>query len=188
MKATSAQADGINLHGNIKGALVHDVYIENTGDDTLALWGAESFPEQITFANAVAVNPGIMRPNWYGNCVATYGLRSVIFANITCEAPTLEQPIPQPGGGEVNIDTSMFVFYTSFGGSYPSGNSIYIKGWNFKNLQGTGYTVQEGSLNTFKPGKMVWTKAENGILAPFYLPDKKQEVNVIACEGLKDEC
>ncbi|CAK9084173.1 unnamed protein product [Durusdinium trenchii] len=136
--ATSAQADGINLHGNIKGALVHDVYIENTGDDTLALWGAESFPEQITFANAVAVNPGIMRPNWYGNCVATYGLRSVIFANITCEAPTLEQPIPQPGGGEVNIDTSMFVFYTSFGGSYPSGNSIYIKGWNFKNLQGTG--------------------------------------------------
>lgn len=50
------------------------------------------------------------------------------------------------------------------------------------------YTVQEGSLNTFKPGKMVWTKAENGILAPFYLPDKKQEVNVIACEGLKDEC
>eukprot|EP00913_Durusdinium_trenchii_P009156 g8605.t1 len=97
MKATSAQADGINLHGNIKGALVHDVYIENTGDDTLALWGAESFPEQITFANAVAVNPGIMRPNWYGNCVATYGLRSVIFANITCEAPTLEQPIPQPG-------------------------------------------------------------------------------------------
>lgn len=74
----------------------------------------------------------------FRGCRARTGESEVIFANITCEAPTLEQPIPQPGGGEVNIDTSMFVFYTSFGGSYPSGNSIYIKGWNFKNLQGTG--------------------------------------------------
>lgn len=37
MKATSAQADGINLHGNIKGALVHDVYIENTGNSVHSL-------------------------------------------------------------------------------------------------------------------------------------------------------
>ena len=34
---------------------------------------------------------------------------------------------------------------------------------------------------------MVWSKAQNGILAPFYLPDKKQEVNVIACSE-EDEC
>ncbi len=28
---------------------------------------------------------GIMRPNWYGNCVATYGLKSVLFANLVCK-------------------------------------------------------------------------------------------------------
>jgi len=31
-------------------------------------------PQQdIVFKDCAAVNPGIMRPNWYGNCVATYG-------------------------------------------------------------------------------------------------------------------
>ena len=29
--------------------------------------------QDIVFQDCVAVNPGIMRPNWYGNCVATYG-------------------------------------------------------------------------------------------------------------------
>ena len=29
--------------------------------------------EDILFKDCVAINPGIMRPKWYGNCVATYG-------------------------------------------------------------------------------------------------------------------
>ena len=37
-----------------------------------ALWGAKLNPENVTFRRNVAVNPGILRPNWYGNCVATY--------------------------------------------------------------------------------------------------------------------
>ena len=124
--------------------LFSQVFIENTGDDTYALWGANANPqvgrqgqftikesmterfvslcpaslgviycniyiyyhhitvpfipkvtrggtihlrgvrrstlhhtpcplEDILFKDCVAINPGIMRPKWYGNCVATYG-------------------------------------------------------------------------------------------------------------------
>ena len=44
----------------------------SAGDDVYALWGAKLNPENVTFRRNVAVNPGILRPNWYGNCVATY--------------------------------------------------------------------------------------------------------------------
>ena len=105
--------------------------------------GGDSNPSKILFVNSTAVNPGILRPNWYGNCVATYGLQSVIFRQLTCKAPSLTKPIPQPQSGEIAIDTSMFVFYTSFGGSYPSNNSVRIEGWSFEDLSGQSYRAGE---------------------------------------------
>ena len=173
----SAQADAINLHGRVRDAVVEFVYFENTGDDMYVLWGGDANPANVTFRNCIAVNPGIMRPNWYGNCVATYGLKSVVFDSITCRAPAPQHPILQPESGESCIDTSMFVFYTSFGGSYPTDNSITIKNWTFQDLDGRPYTSEEGSQTTYTPGKMVWTRAA-GVLAPFYLPNQKQQVNV----------
>ena len=165
-----------------------NVFIENTGDDTYALWGANANPQDILFKDCVAINPGIMRPKWYGNCVATYGLKSVVFENITCKASSPEDPIPQPGSGEIMIDTSMFVFYTSFGGSYPSDNAVCIRGASFMNLSGQKYTPLEGSLKVYEPHKMVWTPTEDGVLAPFYLPSKTQQVNVKACLSGSTDC
>ena len=174
----TAQADAINLHGNVQGALVESVHFENTGDDMYVLWGANSNPANVTFRNCAAVNPGIMRPNWYGNCAATYGLKSVTFDGISCRAPAPEHPIQQPETGEVCIDTSMFVFYTSFGGDYPIDNNVTIKNWTFQDLKGNAYTPAEGSMDVYSPGKMVWTRTAKQALAPFYLPNQKQQVNV----------
>ena len=174
----TAQADAINLHGYLQGALVESVYFENTGDDMYVVWGANANPENVTFRSCTAVNPGIMRPNWYGNCVATYGLKEVTFDSITCRAPTPQHPILQPESRESCIDTSMFVFYTSFGGSYPVDNSITIKNWTFHDLAGKAYTPEEGSLSKYSQGKMVWTRTKEQLLAPFYLPNQQQQVNV----------
>ena len=58
-----------------------------------AVWGADLNPQNVTWADNVAVNPGILRPNWYGNCVATYGLRSVSFRNLTCKVLTHHQEL-----------------------------------------------------------------------------------------------
>jgi len=180
--ASSLQADGINLHGGIDNARVQNVYMQNTGDDVYALWGAASNPTNIVFKDSVAVNPGILRPNWYGNCVATYGLKSVLFENLTCRAPTLEHPISMPGDGQVSIDTSMFAFYSSFWASYPTGNSVEIKGWTFEDLEGSSYHAGDGSMNTYEPGKMVWTKSDNGVVAPYYTitDSSSQHINVVA--------
>jgi hypothetical protein len=63
--SSATQADGINLHGRVARAVVEHTYIENTGDDVYALWGAALYPTNVTFQHSVAVNPGILRPNWY---------------------------------------------------------------------------------------------------------------------------
>ena len=142
-----------------------------------------------------------MRPNWYGNCVATYGFKSVLFENLTCKAPTLLHPLPNH-----HPDTTMFIFYTSFGGNCkfnfilcflvsgnaqkvtdvctdPPGNAITLKGWSFENMSGNSYTARNGIIwdGHLVSRKMVWTKADvdkGGIVAPYYFPTKKQQVNV----------
>eukprot|EP00435_Cladocopium_sp_Y103_P002187 s2876_g1.t1 len=70
-----------------------------------------------------------------------------------------------------------------FGGSYASGNTVCIRDWSFTDLNGKKYTPVDGSMEVYKPHKMVWTRAGNGVLAPFYLPSKKQQVNVKVCSG-----
>lgn len=181
--SAATQADGINLHGYVHEVLVEDVYLQNSGDDLLALWGADGNPENVTFRDSTVVNPGILRPRWYGNCGATYGLRSVVFSNITCRAPTLTNPID---GNASHIDTSMFSFYTSFGGVYPPGNRVDLDGWTFTDLAGKPYTAAEGSMGGPLPGKMAWTRADKGkgdAVAPYYVVGGKQQVNVYVNDG-----
>ncbi|CAJ1415813.1 unnamed protein product [Effrenium voratum] len=177
--ARSAQADAINLHGYVRGALVQNVYFENTGDDMFVLWGAGLGPENVTFKDTVAVNPGILRPNWYGNCAATYGAKSVVFDGLTCKAPTLAHPIPSPANGDVTIDTSLLVVWTSFGAKYPEGNNVTLARWRFEDLQGKIYTPAAGSFKRYEVGKMVWTEVA-GTAAPVYLPHQQQKVNLYA--------
>eukprot|EP00040_Diaphanoeca_grandis_P019548 m.103222 g.103222 ORF g.103222 m.103222 type:complete len:530 (+) comp27483_c1_seq1:160-1749(+) len=185
--SSSTQADAINLHGNIQSAVVQNTYVQNTGDDMYVLWGADSDPENVTFKHCVGVNPGILRPNWYGNCAATYGLKSVVFENLTCKAPTLTHPIPSPGTKSSRIDVSMFVFYTSFGGKYPVGNSITIKNWSFLDLDGNAYTAANGTMGApGLSGKMAWTRSDHNkgnTVAPYFLPNVKQQVNVYVDTG-----
>lgn len=175
----SNQADGINLHGYVRDALVEGAHFANTGDDTYALWGASLNPEGVTFRDCVAVDPGVLRPGWYGNCVATYGLRSVLFERIRCVAPTLAAPIPQPRSSTTQIDTSMFVFYTSFGGTYPSDNEVTIAGWSFTDMDGNQYRAANGTMgDPGLSGKKAWTRSDTGAVAPYFLPSRTQRVNV----------
>jgi len=178
--SSSNQADGINLHGMVSDARVQNAYFQNTGDDTFALWGANLRPVDVIFKDSVAVNPGILRPNWYGNCVVTYGLESVIFDNISCRTPSLPHPIPAPEDGSLRISTSMFVFYSSFSASYPAGHSIKINRWTFEDLDGNSHTSSDGTMGEPEVGKMVWTESESGVLAPYYITDGSQQVNVYA--------
>lgn len=178
----STQADGINFHGRAHNSLVDNCYFENTGDDAYVVWGADQMPYNITFQNNIAVNPGVMRPNWYGNCIATYGLQSAVFANMTCLAPTLPYPMPAPEDGSLRIDTSMFVFFTSFGGIYPSDNSIYIRGyWKFADLTTLSYDAANGVLDIPQVGNMTWSEHVSKQLLPYYFPgypNLTQTVNV----------
>jgi hypothetical protein len=180
MVSSSTQADGINLHGRVVDAVIENTYFQNTGDDTYAVWGGDLDPEQILFKDSVAVNPGVLRPNWYGSCVATYGLKSVTFEGITCRAPTLRHPIPSPGNSDAQIGLSMFVFQSSFLAKYPPEHRIDIRGWTFENLVRERYTFSDGSVNAPAPLKFAWTKAKNGVVAPFYVTSADQTINVVA--------
>jgi len=185
--SSSSQADGINLHGFLSDALVENVFLQNTGDDVLALWGANRAPADVTFRDCAAVNPGVLRPKWYGNCVATYGLQSVIFERLRCAAPTLDSPRPQPGTNVTRIATSMFVFYTSFGGLYPEGNRVELRGgWDFTDLSGEPYTPAEGTMGSpGLSGLKAWTAVPGGTVAPFYEPSKSQQVGVVVTSMLQ---
>ncbi len=56
------------------------------------------------------------------------------------------------------------------------------------NLSGQKYTPLDGSLKVYEPHKMVWTPTDDGVVAPFYLPSKTQQVNVKACLSGSTQC
>ena len=76
------------------------------------------------------------------------------------------------------------MFYTSFGGTYPPGNSVTIRGgWVFEDLRGVPYTPAGGTMDTPVVGKMVWSRvgqqpADNATVAPYFFPSRTQQVNV----------
>lgn len=182
----SQQADGINLHGYVADALIEHVTVQNTGDDAFALWGAERLPERVTYREVTAVRPGVLRPGWYGNCFATYGLRSASFVNITCVDSVLPAPLPQPHRDETRASTSMLVVYTSFGGVYPPDSRILIDGWAFVDRDGLPFTAAAG-ITGGSPGlsgAKVWTVPKPGAAAaPYYLPERTQRVRVDVCDA-----
>jgi hypothetical protein len=94
--SSATQADGINLHGYVRDTLVQDTYVANSGDDSYALWGAALNPSNVTFSRNVAVNTGVLRPGWYGNCFATYGLRSAPPARHPRRHGPAPPPPPEP--------------------------------------------------------------------------------------------
>jgi hypothetical protein len=178
--SSATQADGINLHGYIKDALIQDTHISDTGDDTYAQWGGNLSPENVTWSRNVAVNTGILRPGWYGNCFATYGLKSVLIEDMTCQNPALLHRVRNAKGATDLNDVSMFVFYTSFGGVYPAGNNVTIKGWTFNDMHGRPYTAATGSTWGGKavPGKMFWMDHK-----PYLVRGGKQHVNINFIDG-----
>lgn len=180
----SSHADGINFHGYLNTALVENTTIENTGDDSYALWGADLAPENVVFRNTHAVNPGIMRPDWYGVCYATYGFKSVKFDSVGCRSPQ----IPMSVSPSHPISSSMISFNNSFGAKYPVDHLATVSnGWTFENLEGESYTAEDGVNNTMTiptPGKMTWTRAtvssaakgssvKDNVIGPFYFTDSK---------------
>jgi hypothetical protein len=63
-----------------------------------------------TFRRNVAVNTGILRPHWYGNCFATYGLKSVTIQDMTCRNPALVTRQARNGGNLGLNDVTFFIF------------------------------------------------------------------------------
>ena len=60
----ASQADAINLHGAVRDVLVERAWFESTGDDMFVLWGGDLNPQNVTFRDCTAVNPGVLRPGW----------------------------------------------------------------------------------------------------------------------------
>merc|ERR1719373_720714 len=105
---------------------------------------------------------------------------------MTCKAPTSWDAIPSPGTtNNFRSDTSMFVFYNSFGGSYPAGNRVKISGWTFQGMDGVDYTKEAGTENWPQKGKMAWSSATResdgaAVWLPFYKTAQNPPVNVYA--------
>ena len=140
-------------------------------------------PENVTFRRNVAVNTGILRPHWYGNCFATYGLKSVFVQDMSCHNPALVRRQARNGGNLGLNDVTFFIFYASFGGVYPAHNNVTIDGWTFTDLNGKPYTAADGArwLGKAVAGKMIWTNGK-----PFVVVGKTQHVNVQFLKGSGD--
>ena len=95
--------------------------------------------------------------------------------------PRADAVASEPGQpNTTQIGTSMFVFYTSFGSTYPAGNRVVIRGWSFEHLDGTAYTPAAGTMgDPGLSGKKVWSRSDGGVVAPFFLPSRTQRVNVV---------
>ena len=51
-----------------------------------------------------------MTESRYGNCFATYGLKSVVVESMICRNPALVQRVANEGGGTDLNDVTMFIF------------------------------------------------------------------------------
>ncbi len=85
----NSRADGLNVHGAVRGLTLRNSHIENSGDDCLGVWGAgieHMSVENLTAANC-AVTAG-RQTNW-GSCMGTYAFKSLSLRGFKCYDPFL---------------------------------------------------------------------------------------------------
>ncbi|CAD7948305.1 unnamed protein product [Amoebophrya sp. A120] len=169
----SLQGDGINFHGKVNNGVVQNAWIMNTGDDIYAVWGAQNPGEKIMFKNTVAYNPGIMRPGWYGQCYATYGLRSVYILNHFCRSPLLDRITVFPWGDKAQQNSvTMIGMHESFDALYPAGGELIVSNYEFTDLDNNIH-VDDGSdpslgKNSVPIKKMIFNSDDKGTRAPYF--------------------
>jgi hypothetical protein len=102
-------ADGINVHGNVQNFIGEDLYFENVGDDTVAIWGvgggssacnthnniSNGCPAENTVASNIQFKRVFARKSQkLGECYRIIGAKDVSFIDITCCGTfEVEQPI-----------------------------------------------------------------------------------------------
>eukprot|EP00392_Amoebophrya_sp_AT5.2_P014033 g14169.t1 len=135
MVVLSLQGDGINFHAGVENAVLENSYIQNTGDDIFAIWGAKNDSKQVLMKNTVGYNPGVMRPGWYGQCIATYGIYTAYFKNHVCKSPLLTKITRFPWGDRHQLNSvSMLGMADSFDAAYKEGSTLKFKNYFFGDL------------------------------------------------------
>lgn len=118
------EADGINVHGNIQNFVGEDLYFENVGDDSVAIWGVgggtkacnthDNHKQNCPAKNNVASNIRFERvfarqSQNLGECYRIIGAKDVSLVDITC------------CGGNILVGT-----IDSYCVDYPSNSTIEI--------------------------------------------------------------
>ena len=83
----NSRADGLNVHGAVRGFTLQHSHIQNSGDDCIGVWsgGIENMTIRGTVAKDCAVTAGA-QGNW-GSCMGTYAFRSLAVDGLECFDP-----------------------------------------------------------------------------------------------------
>ena len=79
----NSRADGLNVHGAVRGLVLRDGHIENSGDDCIGVWG--SGIENMTIKRMTTKNCAVTagaQTNW-GSCIGTYAFESLSVDGLT---------------------------------------------------------------------------------------------------------
>eukprot|EP00392_Amoebophrya_sp_AT5.2_P017497 g17863.t1 len=174
MVVLSLQGDGINFHAGVEGAVLENSYMQNTGDDIFAIWGAKADSKQILMKNTVGYNPGVLRPGWYGQCIATYGIHTAYFKNHVCKSPLLTKVTEFPHGDRKQlISVSMLGMYDSFGAFHKPGSMLKFKNYFFGDLANPAAKHADHGkgppdMSRSPIDRFWWSDTDDGVRAPFY--------------------
>ena len=83
----NSRADGLNIHGAVRGLTLQDSHIENSGDDCIGIWssGIEDMQIKNVTTKNCAVTAGA-QSNW-GSCMGTYAFKSLAVDGLWCYDP-----------------------------------------------------------------------------------------------------
>ena len=85
--STNSRADGLNVHGAVRGLTLRESHIENSGDDCIGVWSPGIV--NMTIANMTASNCAVTagaQTNW-GSCMGTYAFKSLKVDGLACYDP-----------------------------------------------------------------------------------------------------
>ena len=85
--STNSRADGFNVHGAVRGLILRNSHIENSGDDCIGVWSTGI--ENMTIQNMTAANCAVSagkQSNW-GSCMGTYAFTSLAVHGLKCLDP-----------------------------------------------------------------------------------------------------